>query len=84
MCASIDLNYKGFNGRQNDYLMLDTPNYKTKYGKRIFDYNGSRLWNVLPLDLRKEEDIKKFKKMLKTLLFEGNEELKRKAFKYAS
>ena len=84
MCASIDLNYKGFNGRQNDYLMLDTPNYKTKYGKRIFDYNGSRLWNVLPLDLRKEEDIKKFKKMLKTLLFEGNEELKRKALKYAS
>ena len=82
MCVNMSLRYKNFNGRPNDYLMLDTPNFKTKYGKRIFEYNGSRLWNALPVSMRSEDDIEKFKRLLKTLLFDGNDELKRKAFKY--
>ena len=83
-CGSIALNYKSFNGRESDFLMLETPNFKTKYGKRIFAFNASRLWNVLPIHMRREEDIEKFKKMLKTLLFDGHDELKRRAFKYNS
>ena len=74
--------YKGFNGRPNDYLLLDTPNFKTGYGKRIFAYNGSRLWNSLPVHVRVEEDIEKFKKMIKTILFDGHDELKKNAYKY--
>ena len=79
---NFDLQYKGFNGRPNDYLLLHTPTFKTVYGKRIFAYNGSRLWNALPVDVRAEESIEKFKRSIKTILFEGNDELKRKAFKY--
>ena len=79
---NIALDYKGFNGRDEDYLLLDTPNFKTAYGKRIFAYNGSRLWNALPLDIRMSDDIDKFKKSIKTILFEGCSELKKKAFKY--
>ena len=37
---NIELNYKGFNGREDDYLLLEISNFKTAYGKRIFAYNG--------------------------------------------
>ena len=79
---NIELRYKTFNGRADDYLLLDTPNFKTAYGKRVFAYNGSRLWNALPVGVRMEDDVDKFKKSVKTILFEGNEELKKKAYKY--
>ena len=82
-CSSnLSLRYKSFNGRPEDYLKLHTPNFKTAYGTRIFEYNGSRLWNALPSNIRAEEDMKKFKTMVKTLLYDGHEELKRNAFKY--
>ena len=81
---NVRIKYKQFSGRSNDWLLLETPTYKTKYGKRLFAYNGPRLWNALPVALRSEEDTEKFKKSLKTLLFDGHGELKRKAFKYES
>ena len=79
---NLTLSYKKFNGRSYDYLLLDTPNFNTKYGKRLFEYNGSRLWNALPMKMRVEENIDEYKQMLKTMLFEGNDKLKLKAFKY--
>ena len=81
MC-NMSLTYKTFNGRPEDELKLVTPTFNTKYGNRLFEYNGSRLWNSLPVHMRKEEDTEVYKKSLKTLLFDGNEELKRTAFKY--
>ena len=78
----MKLTYKSFNGRPDDYLKLETPNFNTKYGKRLFEYNGSRLWNALPLVVRMEEDIEKYKKHVKTILFAGHNELKRTAYKY--
>ena len=81
-CSDLGLQYKSFNGRPNDYLLLETPNFKTAYGKRIFAYNGSRLWNTLPVHVRAEEDIERFKKSIKTILFEGNTDFKKKAYKY--
>ena len=83
LCAeSITYEYKSFNGRSTDFLMLNTPNFNTKYGKRMFVYNGTRLWNALPVDLRMLEDVEQFKKSLKTLLFDHHTELKQRAFKY--
>ena len=79
---NLQLQYKQFNGRPDNYLLLDTPNFKTAYGKRVFAYNASRLWNALPVDVRAEEDTEKFKKKLKTVLFERHDELWWKAFKY--
>ena len=63
---NLTVTYKTFNGRPDDMLLLETPTYKTKYGKRLFAYNGPRLWNVLPVGIRTEEDTDKYKKMLKT------------------
>ena len=79
---NFELQYKGFNGRPDDYLLLQTPTFKTMYGKRVFAYHGSRLWNALPVNIRAEDNFETFKKSVKTILFEGNEELKKRAFKY--
>ena len=80
----FNLRYKRFNRRAEDYLLLETPTFRTVYGKRLFVYNGSRLWNALPVHVRAEEDIVKYKTMIKTILFDGHLELKKKAYKYES
>ena len=80
--VNINITYKSFNGQHDEYLMLETPNFNTKYGKRIFEFNGSRLWNALPVNVRSEEDIIKYKTIIKTLLFSNQQQFKRTAFKY--
>ena len=80
--CNMELKYKSFNGRPDEYLMLETPNFQTKYGKRVFEYNGSRLWNSLPVKIRSEENVEVSKKAVKTLLFTSHDQLKRTAFKY--
>ena len=79
---NLNIKFKSHNCRPQDYLLLETKSVKTKYGKRTFDYAAPRLWNALPLHMRMEEDIDSFKKQLKTLLFDGTEELKRRATMY--
>ena len=79
---NLQLSYKHHNCRPDDYLLLETKGARTKYGKRTFEYAAPRLWNALPLDVRTEGDLEKFKKLVKTLLFKGTEEFKRIAFKY--
>ena len=63
---NLKITYKQHNCRPNDDLLLKTYKVNTRYGKRTFDYAGPRLWNAVPPKLRKEEDIDKFKKQLKT------------------
>ena len=83
LCSqNLRIEYKAYNCRPQDYLLLETKAAKTKYGKRTFDYAAPRLWNALPLELRKEENIDKFKGQIKTILFDGTEELKRRASIY--
>ena len=79
---NIKFKYKSFNGRPNDQLLLETPNFSSKYGKRIFIYNASRFWNALPVDIRLEQNIEQYKKSIKTLLFAKYTEFKTKAFKF--
>ena len=81
-CQNFGLQYKGFNGRPSEFLLLQTPNFKTVYGKRVFAYHGSRLWNALPVKVREQEDVEKFKTMIKTILYKGSQDMRRKAFKY--
>ena len=81
-CTTLKLHFKISNLRSGSSNQLETPNFKTKYGKRIFEYSGSRYWNVLPENIRTIDNIMKFKKELKTLLFNNFYEIKQKAFKY--
>ena len=83
-CSSVKLTHKNTNLRNGSTMFLETPNFKTKYGKRIFEYSGSRYWNALPMEIKTTENIDKFKKLLKTLLFTEFDNIKKKAFKYKS
>ena len=78
----FNLQYKTYNCHPKDYLMLKTFGCKTKYGKRTFTYSAPRLWNALPLHIKTEENIEKFKSMVKNTLFSDTESFLRKAFKY--
>ena len=71
-------------GRKSPVIGKKTPTFKTSYGKRIFAYYGPRLWNALPVDIRAVQDVETYKKKLKTLLFEGHDDLVKRAFKYNS
>lgn len=79
---NLQITYKQHNCRPQDELLLEAASAKTKYGQRTFDFVGPRLWNALPLHVRKEEEITRFKTAVKTILFQGAEEFKRTAFKY--
>ena len=84
LCSrNLKIEYKAYNNcRPQDYLLLETRAAKTKYGKRTFDYAAPRLWNALPLEVRMEENIDKFKGQIKIILFEGADKLKRLAPMY--
>ena len=85
-CCSknLKIKYKQINCRPNDFLLLETIAVKTKYGKRTFDFAAPRLWNALPPEVRKEGVIDKFKKIVKTILFQDTEGFLKRAFKYNS
>ena len=44
----------------------------TVAGRRSFSYASPRLWNHLPQETRLEDNTEKFKKLLKTVLFQNN------------
>ena len=62
---NLNINYKKYNCRANEYLLLKPNNITNKHGKINFDYAGPRLWNSLPLYVGTEESIEKFKQMSK-------------------
>ena len=76
------LKYKSHQCRPQDYMLLETKKVKTKYGRRTFSYVGPKLWNALPLYMRMKDDIVDFKRNLKTLLFEGTDDFKKRAFQF--
>ena len=79
---SIQLEFKSYNCRPEDFLKLKTCFRKTPYGRRTFAYNAPRLWNALPLHIRTEESLDAFKRAVKTLLFQDTDGFKAKAFMF--
>ena len=66
---NLKVRFKNTSGRP----ILETKGFKTKYGRRTFSYAGPKLWNALPPNVRAEDNIETFKKLVKTNLFEGTE-----------
>ena len=60
-----------YNLRSNNGLFLTFPTIKTRktLGDRAFCVAAPTAWNNLPESIRKEQDFKKFKSLLKTFLF---------------
>ena len=65
-------------------MKLEEQFHQSVYRRRMFSYNGPRLWNALPDDIRMEKNTDSFKAKLKTLLFDGHKELLRNAFRYTA
>ena len=80
--ANLEIRYKSHQCRPQDELLLEAVGAKTKYGRRRFQYVGPRLWNALPVEIRREENMDTFKTKVKTLLFNDAEGFKKLAFKY--
>ena len=55
-------------GDSSRTLHLQMTRVKTKYGDRAFSHMAPKLWNMLPLNVRRVEDTEKFKKRLKSFL----------------
>ena len=60
-------------GKSQRSLKLKETAFSNKYGKRAFSHAGPQLWNLLPLNLRKEENTSSFKKKLKSFLMTTGE-----------
>ena len=61
-------------------MKLVQPTFKGSYGARSFGRVGPKLWNLLPLRIRMEEDVVQFKKQLKTFLFDGFPDFEQKIY----
>ena len=46
---------------RNKSFLLRLPQMRTEYGKRSVFYNGAKVYNELPTNIRKEKDFKIFK-----------------------
>jgi hypothetical protein len=56
--------------RSTQCTTLNIPRYKCKtFGQRSFSYQGPRLWNDMPSDLKQNMSLDSFKTQLKTHLF---------------
>ena len=57
---------------------LQQLSHSNGFGNRCFARIAPKIWNLLPLKLRVENDVDRFKKSLKTYLFDNSEQLFRK------
>ena len=68
MCSNFNnyfkINVTGINTR-NANCFLKLPKVKLDFAKQSFFYSGAKIYNDLPIDIRKEVDFNKFLKKLK-------------------
>ena len=70
--------------RRDHDLSLIVPRTKSKTGDRAFSCAGPRLWNALPVDIRKVGTVDRFKALLKHLFFSSFTQFKLKVNIYRS
>ena len=74
-CTCPDFLYSLLEISDSETKSLECTYYNTKHGRRAFRYTAPRLWNKLPLKMRKVESLDTFKKKLKTHLFDHTREI---------
>ena len=57
--------------RSVNALNLHVPRTRTRYGDRSFRHASPKLWNSLPLDIKRQQNFGSFKRALKTYLFKN-------------
>ena len=56
-------------GTRNKGYSLRLPMMKTEYGKRSVYFNGAKIYNALPIEIRKEQNFKIFKEKVKSFYY---------------
>ena len=59
------------NLRSSEQEILKVQFARTAYYKKYFSVTGPKLWNALPLEIRKSTSIATFKTSVKKILFKG-------------
>ena len=65
-----------------EYCTLKYRFLDSVYGRRSFSYAAPRLWNALPMFIRKLDSLDNFKAKLKYHLFNNSEEYTRSVNRY--
>ena len=65
----------------NDAHRLFEPRTNRNIGERAFKYHAPRLYNRLPLEMRQMQEVRKFKKSLKTFIFNKCYDMQTKSVK---
>ena len=68
LISSFSINSHEINTRNNGYL-LKIPKCRTEYGKRSFTFMATKVFNKLPLDIRKNFKNEYFMSLVKAFLF---------------
>ena len=55
--------------RSSSHLKLVVSKCRSKFGERAFGFFAPKLWNMLPLNVKKADSVLSFRKRLKTYLF---------------
>ena len=50
---------------RNNGNLIKLPRVKIEFGKKSFKFQGAKIYNNLPIDLREEKDIAIFKRKIK-------------------
>lgn len=68
-----------YNSSARTLKLVQHP-FKSSFGKRAFSRTGPRIWNLLPEIIRNQSDTDKFKRDLKTFLFDDHKRLVEKLY----
>ncbi len=68
MCTNFDNYFEiktGSINTRNNNLFLKLPKVKLEFAKQSFYYLGAKIYNDLPIEIRREGDYDKFLKLMK-------------------
>ena len=77
-CTGLSEGNVGVYAGSKRMIKLKQVSYSGSYGRRCFARVAPKMWNLLPLSIRCQEDVGEFKKRLKTFLFTDFSEFEKK------
>ena len=64
LCSKLERRETAYNLRDSENK-LNVPLPRTNYYKNSLSYSGATLWNSVPTDIRQEESLGFFKRLIK-------------------
>lgn len=71
LCKKLEYNRDFHNRNTRNREELRLPNIKTEFARKTIFYNGIKMFNQLPSEIRKQTQLNMFKKMVKNFVMEN-------------